>query len=423
MEKGKPSRFERKRAQILEAATAILNERGVSGMTMRDVAQTVKLTPATLAYYFKGKEDLATAAFQQRLDCLEGFLDQAAKGAAPRERIEILLSLELDRLADVFRGKTPPLASLPSGNENMEFLQVRGRIASLFARIDRLFGEPASDGERELVSARWYMFIGVLFYLPTWVGQYSAKDYPRVLARIMDVLEHGIAYSDAGWTPQTFSIDEDGVGDESAKQEFLRAATRLLNVSGYLGTSVDSIAEELNVTKGSFYHHLASKDELILECIRSNYWRVARAIAEGRAAGGSHLQQISSTIATLLDLQFEREWPLLRSTAFASLPPDLRAEVNVRYGRTALSFAGSISDGIAEGSVRAVDPTIASHIVNSALYSAVGLHDWSSRLPKDRAVALYASTLMHGIFDEGVLEDLTRPADATMNSDWKRLAP
>jgi AcrR family transcriptional regulator len=402
------SRYDRKREQILQAATTVINERGVSGMTMRDVAQAVQLTPATLAYYFKGKEDLATAAFQRRLDSFEHILSEAAKPADPYQRVEVLISLELDRLAKVFQQKIPPLASLPSANESLEFLQIRSRIDSLFARVEGLLGEPANEEERELTAARSYMLIGLLFYMPTWAGQYSIEEFPRVREKIMSLLQAGIAYADSRWAPQIFHVDDlDVAGEaEDARRIFLPAATRLLNVSGYIGTSVDRIAEELNVTKGSFYHHLESKDELVLECIRSNYKRVACALSKSRAAGGSHLQQVSSAMATLLDLQFGQKWPLLRSTAFASLPPTLRHEVTVRYNRTALSFASSLIDGIQEGSVRPVDPLIASHVINSTLYSALGLEEWSSRLPKDRAIALYASTLMWGIFDADVLPRL-----------------
>jgi tetratricopeptide (TPR) repeat protein len=47
---------------------------------------------------------------------------------------------------------------------------------------------------------------------------------------------------------------------------FLTAATRLINQRGYRGASVDKISQQLNVTKGSFYHHHETKEELIGAC-------------------------------------------------------------------------------------------------------------------------------------------------------------
>ena len=52
---------------------------------------------------------------------------------------------------------------------------------------------------------------------------------------------------------------------------FLLAATRLINELGYRGASVQRIAAELNVTKGSFYHHLDAKDDLVIACYRRSF--------------------------------------------------------------------------------------------------------------------------------------------------------
>ena len=56
---------------------------------------------------------------------------------------------------------------------------------------------------------------------------------------------------------------------------FLLAATRLINELGYRGASVQRIASELNVTKGSFYHHLDAKDDLVAACYRRSFDRIA----------------------------------------------------------------------------------------------------------------------------------------------------
>lgn len=399
-----PSRYDQKREQILQAATGLINERGAAGMTMREVAQSVGLTSATLAYYFKGKEELANAVFERRLQSFEGMVAQAGERASPPERIETLLALEMDRLADQYQGRTPPMSALPSFDGSHKFDHVHGRVQELIVTMTGFLARPNSEEEKTLREARAYMFIGLLFFMPTWLRHYPEIEFPRIRRKIMELLHGGIAVSGSAWDPQVFDIDEPdegegGMSGKAVKSAFLRAATRLLNVKGYLGTSVDDIAEELNVTKGSFYHHFESKDDLVVESIAANFRRIDRAISNAKALGGSELQQICSAVATVLDAQFTHEWPLLRSTAFASLPQELRADVQIRFGQTVLRFAGSLIDGIAEGSVLPIDPLITSHVVNSTLYSALGLQEWASHLPRERAVALYASTLMHGIFD------------------------
>ena len=53
------TRYLTKRDEIIAAATAMLNEDGVGGFTLAGVAKRIGMHPASLAYYFKKKEDLA----------------------------------------------------------------------------------------------------------------------------------------------------------------------------------------------------------------------------------------------------------------------------------------------------------------------------------------------------------------------------
>jgi hypothetical protein len=109
--------------------------------------------------------------------------------------------------------------------------------------------------------------------------------------------------------------------------------------------------------------------------------------------------QIASALAELIDLQFNDPMPLLRTAALQALPSDERGSVVVRSNRLANRFAGMIADGIAEGSVRAVDPMVASQLIMPALNGAYEARAWAARQP-DRATAvkLYGWTLAAGVF-------------------------
>ena len=76
------------------------------------------------------------------------------------------------------------------------------------------------------------------------------------------------------------------------------AATRLINELGYRGASVQRIASELNVTKGSFYHHLDAKDDLVIECYKRSFDTIIETQQAGEAAGGDWWHKLSSVIAT-----------------------------------------------------------------------------------------------------------------------------
>lgn len=65
----------------------------------------------------------------------------------------------------------------------------------------------------------------------------------------------------------------------------------------------------------------------------------------------------------------------------------------------ALRFAGMISDGGREGSIRAVDPLIASQVVMAMLNAANDLRRRAERRPLEEVIEVYASTLSNGLFD------------------------
>jgi TetR/AcrR family transcriptional repressor of nem operon len=57
-----------------------------------------------------------------------------------------------------------------------------------------------------------------------------------------------------------------------SRHRLLSAALRVVRVSGYAGSSVDDICRAADVTKGSFFHHFKSKDDLALAAIA--HWEV-----------------------------------------------------------------------------------------------------------------------------------------------------
>jgi len=56
-----------------------------------------------------------------------------------------------------------------------------------------------------------------------------------------------------------------------SKTKFLDAATHVIRVKGYAATRIEDICDEAGLTKGSFFHHFASKEELALAA--AQYWK------------------------------------------------------------------------------------------------------------------------------------------------------
>lgn len=393
-------KFEQKRVDILDAAALLINVNGVKGMTFADVAQSVGLNTTSVTYYFKKKDELAAATFSHSLDRIEAMVDTAAAYATPQERCNAYIGATFQRFADIRERRERPLAVLSDirALEDPLRLQLADRYTAIFAKIRGFFCNSSDDRELALATARAHVLIENFFWLPAWINRYSISDYPRIEARFKEIFDHGIALENRAWSAEPLPMPA-GDGRDKIPDEFIRAATLLINRRGYRGASVDRIAAELNVTKGSFYHHLDTKDDLVLACFERSYARVSSSQRVAMISSGDHGQRLAKSVATLLDAQFFQPFPLLRTTALQALPTELRANVIDRSNRMARRFAGMMTDGITDGSIRAIDPLIASQMMMATLNAAYELRRWASEQPNNEtAIRLYASTLAFGLY-------------------------
>ncbi len=397
-------RFREKREAILAAAADAINEQSAKGMTFADVARRVGLNTTSVTYYFKRKEDLAAAAFEHTLDYLLAMLDAAAAEATAAERVERLVTLNLARLARIERGEERAFAVLSDlrAMDGPVRARLMARWREVFRRTRALWGEQRARGAVDLAGARAHVLLENMFWLPAWLPRYDADQYPRAAERLMDLFRHGLAGANARWAPRPLTLERDDA--VPGRDAFLLAATRLINELGYRGASVQRIASELNVTKGSFYHHLDAKDDLVAACYRRSFDTITAAQQLADAAGGSQWHRLSSAIATLLDIQFAERGPLLRTSALSSLSGEVRAQMVDRSNRIARRYAGTIMDGVGEGSIRAVDALIAAQALMAIQNAAFDMRKWAGTMERPHAIALYASTILYGMFDDRFLD-------------------
>ncbi|PAX09281.1 TetR/AcrR family transcriptional regulator [Sphingomonas lenta] len=391
-------RFMAKRDAILAAAAEAINEQSAKGMTFADVARRVGLNTTSVTYYFRRKEDLAAAAFENTLDTLTAMLDEAAAEPTPELRVRRFLRLNMDRLQRINRGEETAFAVLSDLRATED--PVRGRLMAGWQRVFRktraLWGPAEGRAKTDLHGARAHVLLENMFWVPAWLNRYEPDQFDRVEERLFDVFAHGLAGPGQRWEPAMLELPHDD--PVPGRESFLLAATRLINELGYRGASVQRIASELNVTKGSFYHHLDAKDDLVIACYKRSFDTIGHAQRLADDAGGSHWTRLSSAVATLLDIQFSERGPLLRTTALSGLPLGVRAAMVERSNRIARRYAGTIMDGVAEGSIRPVDALVAAQALMALQNAAFDMRKWAGTMPRETAIRMYASTLLFGLF-------------------------
>lgn len=398
-------RYAAKKEAILAAATGILNRRGVKGMTLADVASDVGLITTSVTYYFRRKEDLAAACFIRGIDTFNELAVEAALATGARARLARFLELFFDLTRRIRTREAPPIVAFSEMRALKEPLRTKVSDAfnDLFRNIRGVFDDPEfADMDRREATARTHLLLEQAFWTVTWLPRYDIEDYPRIKDRMFDILSGGLAVGARAWAPPALPepapAPADATGADASRETFLIAATRLINRKGYRGASVEDISAELNVTKGSFYHHHDAKDDLVAACFERTFQVKRRIQVAARDLKADQWTRLAAVSTALVEYQLSENGPLLRGSAMTALPEDLRFETVERYNRVSDRFAGMISDGIAEGSIRAVDPLISAHMLSSMINAAASLGLWIPGLEREEAAALFARPLLLGVF-------------------------
>ncbi|HEY2661047.1 MAG TPA: TetR/AcrR family transcriptional regulator [Caulobacteraceae bacterium] len=396
-------RYRRKRVAIVSAAADIINHRGVKGMTLADVASHVGLITTSVTYYFKKKEDLAEACFQDAILRLDAVVSEALTEADPPARLHRFLDLYLQQSRSIREGLAPPLAGLSDIRALTEPHRTRAldSYANLFRKVRTLFQSPDLEWmSLRRATARTYLLMEQVFWLAAWLPRYDLEDYPRVRERMFDILINGLMAAGGTWAPKLLENWEPAAIDCTARSRdaFYLAATRLINRFGYRGVSVERISAELNVTKGSFYHHNDAKDDLVVACFERSFAMVRRAQSVAMSGPGDSWEKLSAVARTLVEHQLSEDGPLLRTSALSALPEAMRIRMVDASNRLSARFAAMISDGIAEGVVRPVDPMIAAQMMGATLNAAADLRDGPAGVTQEAIADLYAKPLLTGVF-------------------------
>ncbi len=397
------ARYAAKKEAILTAATTILNREGVKGMTLADVAAEVGLITTSVTYYYRKKDDLAAACFMRGIDIFTGLAVEAGAVNGARARLAKFLELFFDMAAKIRLKEAAPIVAFSEMRALNEPLrsQVAAAFNDLFRTIRGFFDDPEFAGLSRLeATARTHLLLEQAFWTVTWTRRYDLEDYPRIRDRMFDILCGGLAVGARAWAPPALPdpTPPEAASTDVSRETFLVAATRVINQKGYRGASVEDISAELNVTKGSFYHHNHAKDDLVVECFDRTFTILRAVQFAARDLKTDQWTRLAAAAAALVNYQLSDHGPLLRASSMGALPLEIRPDIVDSYARISARFAGMISDGIAEGSIRPVDPLIAAHMLSSMINAAASLQVWAPSAELDEVAALFARPLLLGVF-------------------------
>lgn len=395
-------RFLAKQAEIVRQVTKTLNQSGVKGMALTDIASSLGMAPTSMAYYFNTKEALAAACFRKSIEKFKGLTDEALVESTQHGRLARLVRSYFQLLYDIATETADDIAqfddllALDEASVEADYVDLFRKLRLIFDRADQ------SLETRTLVNIKTHLLLQLLQSVKGWMENYHPSSYARAGERMLDILLYGISSDQRTFFPLALDTPmADDAAQPDPRDVFLRVATRLISAHGYRGASVERIVAELNMTRGAFYHHIDLKDDLIETCFVRSSETVRTTLDAGLKLNADSRDRLTAILAHILDRQLYGDAPLLRY-AVTSVPDSVMQTIRRLYGRNDMEIASLLSEGIRDGSIRAIDVHMAANIVSCTINAAVELGNWLPRPFNNRTVELYLSSLFEG-FQKGTV--------------------
>jgi AcrR family transcriptional regulator len=146
--------------------------------------------------------------------------------------------------------------------------------------------------------------------------------------------------------------------------EIEAAAIRLFGEKGYHATSMQDIADAVGLQKGSLYHYISSKEDLLVAIIHDAIAQYNARLSEVKAmnlpvrrklelAVRSHLQGIADNLS-MLTIFFRESY---------ALNPDQRKLLDTESEHYNQMFEQLLEEGIVTGEVRQIDAKLATRSI------------------------------------------------------------
>lgn len=128
--------------QILDAAYALLREKGFIVMSMDDVAHACGISKATLYKHFESKDELAVAVIEEGMARSEGVFLALPADLSPLRKIEALLQIGVER-----RTRHAPIPILQMPAHLWQHPRLEAQRRAMFTRMASLVSDAVAAGE------------------------------------------------------------------------------------------------------------------------------------------------------------------------------------------------------------------------------------------------------------------------------------
>jgi AcrR family transcriptional regulator len=158
---------------------------------------------------------------------------------------------------------------------------------------------------------------------------------------------------------------------EETRSKILSSAIKLFSTHGYNAASVDDLCRDAGISKGAFYHHFKTKQDLFLALLDGWLQTIDNAIEASRELTAPEtFMRITEAFPYIFDTAGEGLPMFLEFWLQASRDEKIWQASIKPYRRYHKHFTALIKKGVDEGSFVEVDPELTSRMIVS---TAMGL--------------------------------------------------
>ena len=403
---------ETKRAAVLSCAAKLFNTKGARSTTLADVASRLGLTKTSLYYYVATKEDLIYQCYDANMRQAHEQLDQAEQThEGPTDCLMAFLESQIATTLRSLDGEgdfyAAPLEVASLKAEHQEALEAEYR--RLLRRLIDLLNRGIDAGQirpcNPVITIR--AIVGALDWSFYWLYEMPREQARGVVNELRDLLTYGLLSSPqhhavAGAAGLVSLAAEDEAFDREAqnrlKQEaFLRAGTRCFNQKGFSGTSLDEIAEQLQVSKGAFYYHFANKEALLTQCFDYTLDQLERLVASIEQLEAAPAVKLEAACRHIFALQNSDQGPLLHFNAITALPPSVRQRLLARVASVHTTLEAYVEQAVREQQFRDLHPGIVIQLLTGALNASMDVDAWQPIDDLNQSAGDYFSVFFSGL--------------------------
>jgi AcrR family transcriptional regulator len=176
-------------------------------------------------------------------------------------------------------------------------------------------------------------------------------------------------------------------------RSILQQAARLIYLKGYEGTSMQDIADACGMTKAGLYHHIATKEGMLLAIMHYGMDLFEERVLDPVKDISDPLARLKATMARNVELvthDSTKEVTIILHE-HSTLTGEAKREINGRKKQYVRFLEDTMEQAMAQGQIRTVDPTLAS-------FSFLGTVLWTYKWYRSDG-ALTPQQLADGIAD------------------------